>query len=53
MASVLAEVFRVLRPGGRFIFAYLRNVDGVNTLREQFSACGLTVEKETDITPTF
>jgi hypothetical protein len=25
-------------------------MDGVNTLREQFNACGLTVEKQTDIT---
>jgi hypothetical protein len=40
----------VLRPGGRFFFADLRNLDGVDTLREQFNACGLTVEKETDIT---
>jgi hypothetical protein len=40
----------VLRPGGRFFFADLRSMDGVNTLREQFNACGLTVEKETDIT---
>jgi hypothetical protein len=40
----------VLRPGGRFFFADLRNVDGVDTLGEQFNACGLTVEKQTDIT---
>jgi hypothetical protein len=25
-------------------------MDGVSTLREQFNACGLTVEKQTDIT---
>jgi hypothetical protein len=25
-------------------------VDGVNTLREQFNACGLTLEKQSDIT---
>ena len=50
MDNFLAEVCRVLRPGGRFFFADLRNLDGVDTLREQFKACGLTVEKETDIT---
>jgi SAM-dependent methyltransferase len=50
MDTFLAEVCRVLRPGGRFFFADLRNMDGVNTLREQFNACGLTVEKQTDIT---
>jgi hypothetical protein len=40
----------VLRPGGQFLFADLRSTEGVNTLREQFDACGLTVEKQTDIT---
>jgi ubiquinone/menaquinone biosynthesis C-methylase UbiE len=50
MDTFLSEVCRVLRPGGRFFFADLRSIDGVTTLREQFNACGLTVEKETDIT---
>jgi SAM-dependent methyltransferase len=50
MDTFLAEVCRVLRPGGRFFFADLRSMDGVNALREQFNACGLTVEKQTDIT---
>ena len=50
MDTFLSEVCRVLRPGGRLFFADLRNVDGVDTLREQFSACGLTLEMETDIT---
>jgi ubiquinone/menaquinone biosynthesis C-methylase UbiE len=50
MDTFLSEVCRVLRPGGRFFFADLRNVDGVNTLREQFRASGLIVENETDIT---
>jgi ubiquinone/menaquinone biosynthesis C-methylase UbiE len=49
MDTFLSEVCRVLRPGGRFFFADLRSVDGVYTLREQFNACGLMVEKETDI----
>ena len=50
MDTFLSEVSRVLRPGGRFLFADLRSTEGVNTLREQFDACGLTVEKQTDIT---
>jgi SAM-dependent methyltransferase len=50
MDTFLSEVFRVLRPDGRLFFADLRSIDGVNTLREQFNACGLTVEKLTDIT---
>ncbi len=50
MDTFLAEVCRVLRPGGRFFFADLRSMDDVKTLREQFNACGLTVEKEIDIT---
>ena len=50
MDAFLSEVRRVLRPGGRFFFADLRSVEGVDTLREQFNVCGLTVEKETDIT---
>jgi ubiquinone/menaquinone biosynthesis C-methylase UbiE len=47
MDTFLSEVRRVLRPGGWVFFADLRNVDSVNTLRERFNACGLTVEKET------
>ena len=50
MDTFLSEVCRVLRPDGLLFFADLRNMDGVNTLREQFDACGLTLEKETDIT---
>jgi SAM-dependent methyltransferase len=50
MESFLSEVNRVLRSGGRFFFADLRSIDGVDALREQFNSCGLTVEKESDIT---
>jgi SAM-dependent methyltransferase len=50
MDTFLSEVCRVLRPGGRFFFADLRSMDGVNTLQEQFNICDLTVEKQSDIT---
>ena len=50
MDVFLSEVCRVLRPGGRLFFADLRSMDCVSSLREQFNACGLTVEKESDIT---
>ena len=50
MDIFLAEVRRVLRPGGRFFFADLRSRHGVATLQEQFSASGLKVDKQTDIT---
>ena len=50
MDVFLSEVCRVLRPGGRLFFADLRSKDCVSSLREQFNACGLTVEKESDIT---
>ena len=50
MDTFLSEVFRVLRPGGRFFFADLPSMDGVNTLGEQFNACGLTLEMQSDIT---
>ena len=50
MDTFLSEVSRVLRPGGRFFFADLRNIDGVDALWKQLNTCGLTVEKKTDIT---
>ena len=50
MDTFLSEVCRVLRSGGRFFFADLRRMDGVSSLREQFNARGLTVEKESVIT---
>ena len=50
MDTFLAEVCRVLRPGGRFFFADLRSMDGVATLQKQFDSSGLTLDKQTDIT---
>ena len=49
METFLSEVRRVLRPGGRFFFADLRSIDGVDTLWKQFNACDLMLEKETDM----
>ena len=53
MDAFLAEVCRVLRPGGRFFFADLRTMDGVNTLREQFNACDLKSRRRPTSQPTF
>ena len=50
MDTFLAEICRVLRPGGRFIFADLRSKDDVHTLLNQFNGCGLALVKQTDIT---
>lgn len=50
MDTFLTEVGRVLRPGGRLLFADLRSHRGTATLRDQFSACGLQLDTETDIT---
>jgi ubiquinone/menaquinone biosynthesis C-methylase UbiE len=50
MDTFLAEVCRVLRPGGRFFFADLRSTDGTAALQRQFDTCGLALDKQTDIT---
>lgn len=50
MGQFIAEVKRVLRPGGRFLFADLRSAEGADILRGQLDACGLHVNKMTDIT---
>jgi SAM-dependent methyltransferase len=50
MATFLAEVHRVLRPGGSFCFADLRDTAGVESLEAEFRASGLTVLEQADIT---
>jgi SAM-dependent methyltransferase len=50
MEAFLAEVRRVLRPGGAFVWADLRGVDAVERLGGQLRASGLTVTAQRDIT---
>ena len=50
MAAFLGEVRRVLRPGGVFLFADFRPSDGLDALRGELGAAGLTVLRDTDIT---
>ncbi len=50
MTKFLSEVYRVLRPGGHFLFSDHRDHDQLNLLREQLKDSGLRLVKETDIT---
>jgi SAM-dependent methyltransferase len=50
MDTFLAEVHRVLRPGGSFLFADLRSRDGLDALHRQFAASRLGLEREVEIT---
>lgn len=50
MPAFLAEVGRVLRPGGRLLWADFRAVDDLAVLQEQWSSAPLSVEYEEDIT---
>ncbi len=45
------QVRRVLRPGGRFLFADLRYADQLDELNEQIERSGLELLHEEDITP--
>ena len=46
----LAEVFRVLRAGGHFIYADMRYLEEVPAWKEQLKASGLRLLREEDIT---
>lgn len=50
MDRFLGEVYRVLRPGGYFLFSDHRDADKIHLLHEQLGKCGFRQEKETDIT---
>jgi len=51
MATFLAQVTRVLRPGGHFLFADFRNHEHLTTLDEQLENTGMQRVKQKDITP--
>lgn len=51
MEAFLGEVKRVLRKGGYFLFADFRRTETLDSLRENLKNSGLTLIKETDITP--
>ena len=49
MSAFLAQVERVLRPGGYFLFADFRNRDVLELLRRQLAGSSLQLIRETDI----
>ncbi|MFP6904211.1 MAG: methyltransferase domain-containing protein [Verrucomicrobiota bacterium] len=51
MDAFCREVFRVLKPGGFFSWADLREVGLAKKLEGQFEAAGFEIESQTDITP--
>ena len=50
MEKFLGEVYRILRPGGYFLFSDHRDKDKVEHLRKQLKDAGLRILNETDIT---
>ena len=51
MERFLGEVYRVLSPGGYFLFADLRDKELIEPLRKQLDNCQLKIIKEETITP--
>ena len=51
MDTFLGQVKRVLHDGGHFLLADFRNKEDIEILRESLLKSGLTLLKETDITP--
>ena len=51
MDTFLAEVKRVLRQDGYFLYADLRSKDDTDILRRQMENSGMTILQENDITP--
>jgi ubiquinone/menaquinone biosynthesis C-methylase UbiE len=49
MPKFLSEVYRLLRPGGYFLFADFREPEALETLRRQLCQSGLVLCRETDI----
>jgi SAM-dependent methyltransferase len=45
------EAFRVLRPGGHFLWADMRGRNGIRETKGQLEAAGFTVVEEEEITP--
>ena len=50
MPTFLAEVHRVLRPGGSLLWADIRDQERVRDVRRDFAQSPLAVHRETDIT---
>ena len=51
MDAFLAQVKRVLRQGGYFLYADLRGKENVDTLHERLRRSGMKIIQETNITP--
>lgn len=51
MEGFLAEVLRVLKPGGYFLWADMRAAGDRENIRTQFEGAGLSVQNQVEITP--